>query len=70
MGTWGVVVFLAVFFAIGIGRVVSDRLQPVVNQPDYVRDPRWWSTLICVVLWPVLLCSDVVFFIKRRRRRP
>ena len=53
-----------VYVGVGVARVVSDRLQPFHNQPDYIRNPCWWFPLLVIVGWPVLYCSDVRHFYK------
>ena len=47
---------------IGAIRVVSDYRQLKINQPDYVRNPKLWQTLVIVLIWPILLFLDTRFF--------
>ena len=57
-----VVIGVVIYIAIGLIRLISDYMQPRYNQPDYVRNPRWWFTLLVVIMWPILFFNDTVFF--------
>ena len=53
----GVIIGVVIYIAIGVIRVISDYRQPRHNQPDYVRHPRWWFTLLVVIGWPILIIA-------------
>ena len=54
-----IAILILIYIAGGIYRIVSDFRQPLINKPDYVRNPRLSLFLFIMIMWFPLLIMDI-----------
>lgn len=59
------VIGLVIYVTIGGLRVGADFVQPIHNQPDYVRRRTTLHVLSVVLLWPLVIWMDVSWYLRR-----
>lgn len=59
-----IIIGVIIYALIGIIRVGADYVQPITNQPHYVREGKLLISLLLILFWPILVLGDIFFGMK------
>lgn len=57
------VVIISVYLSIGITWLIADMREPFTNQPQYIREGKFFNKILHIFTWPNLLL-DFRYFIR------
>jgi len=54
-----IIILILIYIVIGIYKVISDSRLRLIDQPDYIRHPKFLITLLIIIMWFPLLITEL-----------